>query len=464
MNLKSLIAQAIGKNLAAKDQTLNSILDSAQTKNSKMRSPLTRWVKKPVAIAAAAALVTATSVFVIATNLNKTANIELTASSAIVAPGDTVTLTVGVGDQSPDFKKGIVGMTMDIEYDDEKLDYVNETITSLVGEDFSVSANEADDGVITVLLYADNDSLPLSALGNGDFFSLEFTVKDDAEPGVCTFTPSDYKLADYKDDETGFELITATVPAAASITVAEPFTISTSVAGDIGGIVTGGGPVFAGSDATVTIKPAIGYYISSVLVDGAPIDLDTLDSDDIALNKDNSYTFTDVDDDHSVEVTFKKIFYMLEGGSIRLVDDAALRYITEVSDEFFTDLENKGIGYTLGTLFIPEDKVPAGGLTIDTPTVVNVVRTLWQTDFFEHTEGYRVMTGVLDKIPSNNYTRDLAGRVYLTIGGETIYTGETNVRSLAYVAYMAKNDPNRPDYSPSQMAKLDAYAANYNEQ
>ena len=75
------------------------------------------------------------------------------------------------------------------------------------------------------------------------------------------------------------------------------------------------------------------------------------------------------------------------------------------------------------------------------------------------------MTGGLTNIPEANYSRDLAGRVYLEFGDETIYTEETNVRSLAYVAHMAKTDPDRQPlenyYSQTQIAKLEEYAAHY---
>lgn len=248
------------------------------------------------------------------------------------------------------------------------------------------------------------------------------------------------------------------------VTADPSFTVDTSVTGDIGGTVTGGGQVAAGGDKTIAITPDEGYYISSVSVDGTPIALDTLDSSGLALNKANGYTFADVQADHSVEATFKKIFYMLPGASIRLVDNAALRFIAEVSEEFLADLEAKDIDYSLGTLVIPQNMVPAEGLTLETPKVKNIEQTLWQDDFFNHTEGYHVMTGVLYDIPPANYGRELAGRVYLQIGGETIYTDfneETNVRSLAYVAYMAKNDLNGPTYSPAQMTKLAEYAASY---
>lgn len=475
MNLKSMIVQAISKNLAAKDETLDAILDNSictKKKNrERMKMPGLRWVKKPVAVAFAAALIMATSIITIAINFNKTATLELTAvnqsGSSVVAPGDTVTLTVKTSNQK-DFTEGIVGLTMDIAYDSNRLMYRNETITSLLDDNFSVYANEEPAGTIRVLLYADGKALPLSGAGDGDLFSLEFTVKSDAKEGECAFSPVGYELADYTDGKTGFELINVDpMPEAATVTVTKLPTINTSVTGNVGGTVTGGGQTPKGDNNTITITPESGFYISSVLVDGSAINLNDLDSPDLALNKANSYTIEDVQADHSIEVTFKKIFYMVPGASIRLADEAALRFVTEVSEEFLDDLEAKNIDYSLGTLIVPEDLVE-GELTRETSKVKNIVQTMWQDDFFDHTEGYHVMTGVLTNIPEANYSRDLAGRVYIQIGGETIYTNytkETNVRSLAYVAHMAKTDLDRQPlenyYSQTQIAKLEKYAAHY---
>lgn len=95
----------------------------------------------------------------------------------------------------------------------------------------------------------------------------------------------------------------------------------------------------------------------------------------------------------------------------------------------------------MGMLIMPQDQVPAeDGLTRTVAKVKNIPRTIWQDDIFTHAEGYKVMTGVLTGIPSDNYLRALAGRGYITFGSETIYTGETNVRSLAQVPYLARSD------------------------
>lgn len=225
MYFKNMIAKSIGENLPDRDKTLDAILERTAPRASGIK-----WFKKPVAIALAAALVIAASAIAIAGSV-KTVQLGLSTNPATCHQGAPVTLTVANSNQAA-FQKGIVGLTMDIQYDHTNLTYTNETISSpLTEQGFSVNANEATPGVITVLIYADNDELPLSAAGNGELFSLTFTVNADAAYGDYSFTASDYKLADYTDDEQGFELVDVTsVPTPAQITVEPPVNVSVDVA------------------------------------------------------------------------------------------------------------------------------------------------------------------------------------------------------------------------------------------
>ena len=119
---------------------------------------------------------------------------------------------------------------------DDVFGYVNETIDKKMSNPgkFVAATNEAEDGVITVLVYADDyqdESQPsLAYIEGGDIFSLTFTVKEDAEPGNYNFIVQDYKLADYTDDDSGFELVTVTpTPQPATVTVAKSTVISVDV-------------------------------------------------------------------------------------------------------------------------------------------------------------------------------------------------------------------------------------------
>ena len=244
MNLKNLISQSISQNFAAREKTLDLILDGAKSGEERARSrgvrPVLRWVRRPVAIAATLAVVMVGSVItLIAQNALKTTNLQLTAvnqsGSTTVLPGDTVTLKVSTLSQTG-FKKGVVGLTLDILYNDDVFGYVNETIDKKMSnsEKFVAATNEATPGEITVLIYADayeeESQSTLAYIGDGDIFSLTFTVNEDAEPGNYNFTVQDYKLADYTDDDSGFELVTVTpTPQPATVTVAKSTVISVDV-------------------------------------------------------------------------------------------------------------------------------------------------------------------------------------------------------------------------------------------
>ena len=242
MNLKNLISQSISQNFAAREKTLDLILDGAKSGEERARSrgvrPVLRWVRRPVAIAATLAVVMVGSVItLIAQNALKTTNLQLTAvnqsGSTTVLPGDTVTLTVSTLSQTG-FKKGVVGLTLDILYDGDVFGYVNETIDKKMSNPgkFVAATNEATPGEITVLIYADDyqdeSQSTLAYIGDGDIFSLTFTVNEDAEPGNYNFIVQDYKLADYTDDDSGFELVTVT-PQPATVTVAKSTVISVDV-------------------------------------------------------------------------------------------------------------------------------------------------------------------------------------------------------------------------------------------
>lgn len=244
MNLKNLISQSISQNFAAREKTLDLILDGAKSGEERACSrgvrPVLRWVRRPVAIAATLAVVMVGSVItLIAQSSQKTTNLQLTAvnqsGSTTVLPGDTVTLTVSTQSQTG-FKKGVVGLTLDILYYDDVFEYDNETIYKEMSNPgkFVAATNEATPGEITVLIYADayeEESQPsLAYIGDGDIFSLTFTVNEDAEPGNYNFTVQDYKLADYTEDDSGFELVTVTpTPQPATVTVAKSTVISVDV-------------------------------------------------------------------------------------------------------------------------------------------------------------------------------------------------------------------------------------------
>ena len=80
-------------------------------------------------------------------------------------------------------------------------------------EKFVAATNEATPGEITVLIYADayeeESQSTLAYIGDGDIFSLTFTVKEDAEPGDYSFTVQD-QACRLHGRRSGFGLVTVT--------------------------------------------------------------------------------------------------------------------------------------------------------------------------------------------------------------------------------------------------------------
>ena len=65
---------------------------------------------------------------------------------------------------------------------------MRQSIKNVKFRKFVAATNEATPGEITVLIYADayeeESQSTLAYIGDGDIFSLTFTVKEDAEPGI----------------------------------------------------------------------------------------------------------------------------------------------------------------------------------------------------------------------------------------------------------------------------------------
>ena len=239
-----------------------------------------------------------------------------------------------------------------------------------------------------------------------------------------------------------------------------------TVTANAGGAVSESGliEVADGGNKTITITPNAGYFIKSVKVNAVSV---ALDNTTATLNLANAITLTDITAGKDIAVEFSPILYLKTGASIRLVDTAALRFSTEVSQAFLADLTAKGITYNLGTLILPTSMAGADDLQITTTLVLNIEQTtgLWHNDYFDHADGYNVMTGVITNIKLANYQRELAGRAYITFSGQTIYTPQINKRSLAQVAYATVNDPTRQPlenyYSNESITKLQEYSNGY---
>ena len=208
VKLNMFCKTAISQNIADKPAILNHVLDSQKEGKIHTFRPPVRMLRRTVAAAVAVMLLM--SAFMVVLALTKSAKLELTVVNACgsetISPGDTMILTASIANPQG-LKKGIHGFTMDLSYDQKKLDYADNNIITRADGVFTVCANEAVPGTITVLFFANDDTGPLSSVNaDSGLFSMTFTVRPDAA-GTCSFIPSACQFADLKDDETGFELI-----------------------------------------------------------------------------------------------------------------------------------------------------------------------------------------------------------------------------------------------------------------
>ena len=147
----------------------------------------------------------------------------------------------------------------------------------------TVSANPVEGGTVTGGgIYTEDELATVEATANPDYAFVNWTDHEGQEVStnaIFTFTVPQYSI------------LTANFAIA--------YTITASVDGE-GGIIEPDGEtvVVAGGSQTYTITPDEGYQIDQVLIDGVN------DEDAVA---DGIYTFEDVDDDHTIVVSFIEI-------------------------------------------------------------------------------------------------------------------------------------------------------------
>ena len=128
------------------------------------------------------------------------------------------------------------------------------------------------------------------------------------DTATITYTPdAGYKLASVTVDGSSVNISTypssytfSNISGDHEISVVyekETYDITTNVTN---GTITPGSTVEYGDTATVTYTPDTGYQLSSVTVDGTPVDITTYPS---------SYTFSDIDSDHEIDVVYEVITY-----------------------------------------------------------------------------------------------------------------------------------------------------------
>ena len=150
------------------------------------------------------------------------------------------------------------------------------------------------------------------------------------------------------------------------------------------------------------------------------------------------------------EVKAEQSFIIIEapevlGGSVRLTDPSGLRFQSKVSSAL-VGLE----GVSFGTLVIPKAVLGDAELTVETPSVKNILQTKWATEIVKiesperYEEGYEYFNAVLKDIPEAHYDKEIVARSYVCINGQYYYAQEQE-RSIMQVASYAIRDGGTAD-------------------
>ena len=160
-------------------------------------------------------------------------------------------------------------------------------------------------------------------------------------------------------------------------------------------------------------------------------------------------TVTQVGDMHTLSG-----FTIEETAAIRNTEPNGIRFTTKVSESMkatiVSELGGDETKIAWGTLLLPTDFLGDAELTHKTPSVVEGIATQWFAS--ENGEKYTVVLGGKGgaSLGESYYNRPISARSFAvnTETGVVYYTENTASRSIGYVAYMAKNDPEKPDTRP----------------
>ena len=151
----------------------------------------------------------------------------------------------------------------------------------------------------------------------------------------------------------------------------------------------------------------------------------------------------------------------LEGAAVRLNDPTGLRFDTEISNDLYSNLNNRlDVEFTMGTLIAPTNYVEAAGeFTMEAldalkekqgfefNTYKKVVFDTETYGFLEETPNTRVYSGAIANIYETNYDLSYSaiGYMTITIGTTTVtvyadYSETDNARTVAYIGHLAYTD------------------------
>ena len=207
------------------------------------------------------------------------------------------------------FSRGTVSIT-NIVY---TVNYVvKHTITASAGSGGSISESgeiKVDDGVTKTFTFTPNEG---------------YKISDVLVDGVSVGAVSSYTFSNITENHTvsvSFSIITYTISASAGI----------------GGSISPSGNISVnhGSNKTFSISPNSGYKIDNVIVDG------------ISVGSVNSYTFSNITENHTIHVTFRQVYNIdvscgengsiSESGSIEVEPNSSKTFTFTPNDGYMVD-------------------------------------------------------------------------------------------------------------------------------
>ena len=151
-----------------------------------------------------------------------------------------------------------------------------------------------------------------------------------------------------------------------------------------------------------------------------------------------AFTFLGISSLNPVMVKAEDTFYM-DGASVRTTDPSGIRFHTVVKD-------GAKDGCSYGTLLIPKADFTGETLTVDTPNVVDIPATRWQSETeFTVALGGVETNGVISNFPKAQYNNEIYACSYeKDANGVYTYTQMTS-RVLAQVASVSLTDNTEED-------------------
>ena len=140
-------------------------------------------------------------------------------------------------------------------------------------------------------------------------------------------------------------------------------------------------------------------------------------------------------------------FQIEETAAVRTKDFNGIRFTTNLSQATMTTVNGLLSNPQYGTLLIPADMLGSDELTHETTSVLDSPVSIWQDSdtYTAVLAGSQNSDGSYNSLPESYYNRPIAARSYVTgknSKGDTVYyySENTAVRSIGYVAMMAKLD------------------------